>query len=331
MADGIDIVVRDRISASITRKIRDIGNAATSAEIKLERLRNSLNIGNLAGTSNVNTALNRVKSSADGATNSVRRLNSSNLARLRASAEQTASAIARLESRALAAGRTIRTIASVGLLAGTAGAGLEKLDAFRTLENQLRTVTSSEKQLNEVTSRLFDVATAARVPVEDLTRSFRRFDIALKDTGAGQKESLRITETIAKAMVLSGATSGEAASSLLQLSQAFNKGKLDGDEFRSVAENIPGILTELSNTMGIAKKSIFDASQKGKITIDVLRQTFARLAEQVDADFARMPKTIGQAFTQLTNSITRFFGAFDQQFKIVDKMVAFIDYLSANI
>lgn len=294
-------------------------NAAISA-IRLQRAEIALS-----------SALARTGRAATVAKASTDRLAATNFNKLRASIDHSTNAIQRFESRALKAARVVRTIATVGLLAGSAGAGLQRLDSYRNLENQLRTVTSSQEQLNEVTARLFDVANRARVPVADLTKSYRRFDIALGSLGAGQEESLKLTETVGKALVLSGSDAGEASSALLQLSQAFNKGKLDGDEFRSVAELMPSAIDKIIEVLGIARKDIFDFSEKGKITSEVLREAFKLLAEDVDKQIGGLPRTISQAFSQLTNKIIQFFGAFDKQFGIVDKIVSFFDYLGENI
>jgi len=101
-------------------------------------------------------------------------------------------------------------------------------------------------------------------------------DLALENVGASQTESIRVTETVSKLLSLSGANAGEAAASLLQLSQAFNKGKLDGDEFRSVAELMPraisAIVKVLKEDLGDAFSNIYDASEDGLITIEVMRK-----------------------------------------------------------
>jgi hypothetical protein len=125
--------------------------------------------------------------------------------------------------------RSAAVLIGVGL---SAQAILESADAYTTLQNKLKNVAESESALAKTTEEVFNVANRTRAGVLETAQAFTRFDMAMKGLGASQAESLRLTETVNKSLIVSGATSTEAASGLLQLSQAFNKGKLDGDEYR---------------------------------------------------------------------------------------------------
>ena len=143
--------------------------------------------------------------------------------------------------------QSLRSYISLGALVGAGGA-VKGVDAYRTIENQLRQNVSGQTELNQLTKELFGVASRARVPVTSLTVAFRRYDNALAQAGQTQKQSLRITETIGKMLALNGASAQESASALLQLSQAFNKGKLDGDEFRNIIAEYTKLPEEMTYT-----------------------------------------------------------------------------------
>lgn len=426
MADErIDIIIRDRVSASISRKIVRIGTDALKTHKSVEQLkralnfqqvrinstalanldrqlRNTLNLtnrlaaaqGNLQGAlSQSNTAQNQAgraannaavaqerlrtaqnktkKTAAEAATAQLRLANAERRAAQQAAslaAQQSKAAsssnrlvtavtrvggalrtvgtralvasrsmlkftnsVRRLRSASVSSAQSIRSFLSAFLLIGATGGIFRQLDAYRSLQNQLRVTTDSQRGLNEITKELFAISNRARVPVDSLAKTFRRFDFALKEIGGSQRESLRLTETVAKLLTLSGSTAEEAASSLLQLSQAFNKGKLDGDEFRSVAELMPQAIDAISKELGIARKDIFKFSKEGKITTEVLRNAFARLANQVDKDMTKIPRTIGQAWTQLINTVTRFFGQLNEKFGFTDQIIKALDLMRDNL
>ncbi len=224
----------------------------------------------------------------------------------------------------------LRSYISLGALIGAGGA-IKGVDAYRTIENQLRQNVSGQTELNQLTEQLFGVATRARVPVTSLTVAFRRYDNALAQAGQTQKQSLRITETIGKMLALNGASAQESASALLQLSQAFNKGKLDGDEFRTVAEVMPQILDALARATGKSRKELFDLSRQGELTRDILIKAFEDLEKPIDKLMKSAGRTATQAFIELVNKVIFAFGEFDKRTGFLDKVNSALDFMGNHI
>ena len=319
---AFDIVVRDKIQRSIKTKLDGINLSSTRSVESIRRLRAQLN-GLNARTGMGGTA--------------------SWFGRLNTNLGKTNKQVALLSTGFTRATNASRRLLSGALLLQAADGFVDALDSYQTLQNRLLDVSKvtnnqgltdavkSQERLNELTRQLFGVATRARVPVASLAKTYRRLDASLKATGASQQESMRVTETAGKLLSLSGANAGEAAAALLQLSQAFNKGKLDGDEFRTVAELMPGIIDAIAKRMNIARGAIFDAAEDGKIRIGVLRGAFKDLADQVDKDFSRLPRTLGQAFTELTNVITKAFGSSSDANSFMSKLIRSIDWLKNNL
>jgi tape measure domain-containing protein len=96
--------------------------------------------------------------------------------------------------------------------------------------------------------------------------------------------SLSQIETVYKgfnAVALASGTSAEAASgAFLQLSQALGSGRLQGDEFRSIAEQVPGILKLVANEMGVTVGQLKQLGSEGKITSDILINALAKGFEE---------------------------------------------------
>lgn len=228
--------------------------------------------------------------------------------------------------------RDIRSLAAFAIIFGAARGLTSAIDAYDNLQNKLKNVTSSQKELNQVTNEIFDIAKRARVPVGDLAKSFVRFDLALKSLGRSQQESLQLTETVSKLLTLNGNSAEESAAALLQLSQAFSKGKLDGDEFRSVMELMPQTFQNgLIKTLGITRKELFDFSKDGKITAEVLAKTFASIAPEVEKAFAGLEKTLGQQLTNLGTELTRAFGELNKQIGITRKLGDAVEFVTNNV
>lgn len=185
-------------------------------------------------------------------------------------------------------------------------------DAYTNMQNKLVNLAPEMRSVNKLHNEMFEIANKTRQPVAAVTTAFQRFDMAMIDMGGSQKETLRMTETINKAIVVSGATATESAAGLLQLAQAFGSGRLQGDEFRSIMENLPVVADMIAKSMGKTRSELKKLSSDGKITADVMRKAFAEAATDIDARFGKTVPTMGQAMNVLKNNTERFIGQLDK-------------------
>lgn len=189
---------------------------------------------------------------------------------------------------------------------------LQAADAYTTLENKLRTVTDSSRQLAAVQTELFKIANETRAPVADTATSFQRFDMAMKELGASQRETLDLTKTLNQAIQLSGATTSEAQSGMIQLAQAFGSGKLQGDEFRSIMENLPVVADILAKRLKVTRGELKDMATDGKITAEVMRAAFADARVEIGEKFAKSVPTLAQSMSVLNNNFVAYVGQVDK-------------------
>lgn len=248
--------------------------------------------------------------------------------RLQQAQDKAANSASKAGSSIMSFVRSAAAIAGVGL---SAGAILSAADAYTVLQNKLQNVSESEKQVTQLTNELFDVANRTRTPVQETAQAFTRFDMALKNLGKSQEDSLRLTETVNKMLVVSGATSNEAGSALLQLSQAFNKGKLDGDEFRSVMELMPNAADAIAKKLGVTRGELLKLAPQGKITAQVMFDAFSAAAAGIDAKFGKTVPTLSQAMTVLKNNATKSLGELNKQLGITAGISSGIIALANNM
>lgn len=134
-----------------------------------------------------------------------------------------------------------------------------------------------------------------------------------KNLNASQAQVARATETVTKSLKVSDASAGETASTVLQLGQALSSGKLNGDEFRSLAENAPRLMKLMADSMGVPIGALKKMASEGKLTSEKLFRAFTdpKYFAALDAEAKQIPATFGDAFTAIENVATRTFGAFD--------------------
>ena len=248
--------------------------------------------------------------------------------RLQQAQDRAAQSSQRAASSIMSFVRGAAALVGVGL---SAQAILQSADAYTVLQNKLQNVSETAAQTDEITNRLFETANRTRTPVQETAQAFTRFDMALKNLGKSQDDSLRLTETVNKMLVVSGATANEAGSALLQLSQAFNKGKLDGDEFRSVMELMPNAADAIAKKLGKTRGELLKLAPEGKITAQVMVDAFNDAAKGIDEKFGKTVPTLSQAMTVLKNNATQTFGEINKQLGITSGISEVIIFLAENM
>lgn len=252
-------------------------------------------------------------------------------ANMRRAQDVTSQRLDQMERRFSQFGGSIRgVIGSIGVylsgreLIGYANAWTRVERSIAAGEQVFGTRLRSAEGLNKL-------ASDARVDLEAYAKLYIRTAGAIRDYGFEAGTAEKVTSTLAKALKLGGAAASEQASVLLQFSQALNKGKLDGDEFRSVMENANVVQELLADRLRVSKGEIIKLAAEGKLKINDLVAAMTNGADKVDRIFREMPQTIDEAWTVLTNSVTQYVGELDKTYKFTENVSGLIGVLARNI
>ena len=183
-----------------------------------------------------------------------------------------------------------------GMLAKTV---LSIADDYTLLDNKLKLVTTSSENLKAVQEGLYQQSLRSHSSYSSSVDLYARFAKATETMGTSQSDLLRITETLNKAMVISGATQQEATNGIIQLSQGMASGVLRGEEFNSIMENGSRIAKMLADYLHTDVGGLRQMATEGKITSEIMVKAFAASAEKIDEEFSKMQPTIQQAMTDL--------------------------------
>jgi tape measure domain-containing protein len=179
--------------------------------------------------------------------------------------------------------------------------------------------------------QLLDLANQARVDLESYTKTYQRAAAAIRDYGMGATEAAKMTTSLSMALKLGGSTAAEQASVLLQFSQALNKGKLDGDEFRTVMEAAPVVVELLADRLKKSKGEIINMAAEGKLRIKDLVGAMIDGGAKIERIFTQAPTTIDEAFQVLTNAVTAYVGRADEATGASRTLAAGIGSVSRNV
>lgn len=204
-------------------------------------------------------------------------------------------------------------------------------DTFTTLENKIRNVTDSEAQLTVVSSDLFNIAQKTRSGLAATANLYTRVALSTKNLGTSQQETLNFTKSLNEAILLSGATAVEAEAGLIQLSQGLASGRLQGDELRSVLEQLPVVADVIAKGMGITRGELREFGAQGKVTAQEVLKAFREAREELENKFARAIPTIAQSLVVLDNALIRTVGGFDKAFGASSGLALIIITIAENM
>ncbi|QLB44482.1 tape measure protein [Mannheimia pernigra] len=224
----------------------------------------------------------------------------------------------------------LKRLLAVAGLAGGLSAYLDMAEKMQSMNAQLKFVTNSQYEFNNAQKELFAIAQNTRASFESTTQLYIKSSQALKDYGYAQKDILKFTETINKAMAVGGVGAQEQASALLQLSQALGSGQLQGDEFKTIAESAPIILDTIAEYMGKSRAEVKKLASEGKITADLLFNAFNGSSAKITEKFNQMPLTFGGAMQQLQNATLKFIGDLDSANGLSGMLAQAISFLAQN-
>ncbi|QGA59566.1 tape measure protein [Klebsiella pneumoniae] len=175
-------------------------------------------------------------------------------------------------------------------------------DNINLLQSRINLYTKSQQETNQVFGQLQAISNRAGVSLQETAQTFTQFAAAGKDMGVSNQQVLQLVQNLQTMARVSGASGEGASAAIYQLSQAFASGRLQGDEFRSVAEQMPVILDILSKKLGVTRGELRQMATDGKLNSDVLLMLSGDFSE-LDAQAAKLPRTVAQASDALMNNL----------------------------
>ena len=192
-------------------------------------------------------------------------------------------------------------VGGLGLLAKNS---VQAATNFQALQVRLQLLTSEYgefAQAQEVVARAqktFNLSiTEATAGIADIFARLRPLGTSLEDI----ENTFVGFNSIAK---LSGVTGQQASAAFTQLAQALGSGRLQGDEFRSIAEQVPGLLVAISKETGIATGALKKFASEGALESDIVLRALSKSAKEGAAKISvLMAKSPTEKIKALQNSL----------------------------
>ncbi len=207
------------------------------------------------------------------------------------------------------AGGLTTAIVALGAAAATSAVAIAKAgdEANATLA-RLASATGGAAQATQVYEQLFKLSQQTGIAVAESAGAFSRFAVAAKEIGGTNAQVLQLVGGIQKAGIVAGASATETGAAVQQLGQALASGKLQGDELRSLLENMPQLAQKLAQELGVGIGQLRQMGSEGKLTAETVFPALLRATEKIGAEFDKMPVTMSRA-KDILIAATEDFGA----------------------
>jgi len=186
------------------------------------------------------------------------------------SASRTSSGFSNLAKGAL---KLAAAYATLNAAQSAVSAGIQRIESERRIQflaKQYGEVDQLARAAASASDRFGQSQTTANRAIADVYARLRPVGVSLENI-------VSVYNGFNTAARISGSTAVEAENAFRQLSQALGSGALRGDEFNSIAEQVPGILTAISQETGVAQGKLREYAADGKITADVVIAALQRI------------------------------------------------------
>ena len=194
-----------------------------------------------------------------------------------------------------------------------AALGVDKLikyaDTMTLVNSRMQLATETTMELVKAQKELFDIAQDTRTSFAGTVDLYSRIARSTKDYNVEQVKLLELTDSINKAMIVSGGTAESMNSAVIQLGQAFSADfQAVGQELQSIREQTPRLYEALLKGTNLSSKAFKKLAEEGGLSSKMIIDAISNQVDSIDKDFTKINVTVSQAMTNIDNSILQTVG-----------------------
>lgn len=267
---------------------------------------------------------------------------------LESSTNKTTSALGKLDKNARNAGSGMKNAGgaasglktSMSMLAGAISASLiiewgkrflEVADNMTQLQARIARLSTDAKTANETFSSLANIASTTGASLSDTTKLWETLTSSLKEAGATNAQVLNLTDTLQKIGRIGGSSTEEMANALRQFGQSIASGTIRAEEFNSILEQMPELARQIAAGLGISMGELRARMLDGKLTAEDALNAIQDRTSVVNAEFAKLPRSISQATGSLETSFAKMIASINEATGASSTFVSVIDSITSAI
>lgn len=189
----------------------------------------------------------------------------------------------------------------------------EAQDKASLFNARLENTLGSASTAKTVYADLYEATQKTGLGFKDTADSFLRLARNSESLGASRQQIMQLTDTVQKLGAVSGASKGEIGSGMMQLSQALASGRLNGDELRSIMENMPALAKAIADGLGVSVGQMRAMGAAGELTGDKVFGAILKASAKANEEFARLPDTVERANQRSADAFEKLMATLGQK------------------
>lgn len=215
-------------------------------------------------------------------------------------------------------------------------------DEFKNLEGRIKIAVGEASNFESALDGVVEVALDTNsnlIATGDLFATLTRATKDLKTTTDGvvtdyklsQAQILQLTETINQSIKVSGASAQASEAAIVQFAQAIGSSVLRGDELNSIIEQAPRLAQALADGLDVPIGKLKELGESGQLSADVVIKALRQQSEIIEAEYKKLPMTVGSAIENLKTSWMVYIGELDKSNGISENVAKAIKYIADNL
>ena len=175
---------------------------------------------------------------------------------------------------------------------------------FQALQIRMRVLTSEFGEFAQVQQLVAKAQDKFNLSIIEATQGITDIFARLRPLGVELKDIEKTFFGFNSIAKIAGLNATEASAAFTQLAQGLGSGRLQGDEFRSIAEQVPQLLKAISDETGIASGKLKDFASKGLLKSDIIIRALSKSAEGLGKQIEEIiDESPAEKFKKLNNEL----------------------------
>lgn len=190
------------------------------------------------------------------------------------------------------AGSLKDAMATVGVGA-LVGGFASVMNESQQLSDQIKNLTPNINEAAKAQKALLEAAKQTNASYHGTVDIYSSLAAISDKTKLSTDDNVGITKTIQMASQLGGGSTEGQKRAIVQLEQALQMGKMDGQGINSIESQSRGLAVVLAQGMGKSMADLKQLTKEGKVTAEEITKAFIKMGPEVEKRFAKVGVTLG--------------------------------------
>lgn len=202
---------------------------------------------------------------------------------------------------------------------------------YTLLEARVTRLSDSTAEATQNMNTLMEISNKTGSSIKDTVAQFSSMSATLKELGASNSDVTDLVKILQQIGVVGGSSSEEMSNALRQFSQSLAGGVIRAEEFNSILDQMPELARQIAYGMNKSMGEMREAMLSGQLTADKVLTALYSRAGTVEAQFAKIPRTLAQSMNEASNSLSQAMSNLDKSLGVTDALVSHFDELNAAL